>query len=232
MELEIFPFIEKHTTHTSILESENFYISNANQLPLSALHSFIQQDEHFFCLWGVGSGVSHVLQALQHNNTQCNIVYFPLREMMQFLADDVLAGLDAVDVVILDDLQCVVGVATWEHAIFHLYNRLRDAQKKLIVGSQIAPRELATTLADLHSRLQWGNSYPLQTLSDDDKRTAVIMRSQNLGLRMNDDVIQFIFNHYSRDLRQLISLLHQMDTASLSEQRHLTIPFVKQVLQL
>jgi DnaA family protein len=211
---------------------ENFYTSEANQLTISALQSFMQQDEHFFYLWGVGSGVSHILQAIQHDKSQLKIVYFPLQEMIQFPAEDVLAGLDAVDVVILDDLQFVAGIAEWEQAIFHLYNRLRDGQKKLIVGSQIAPRELAVTLADLHSRLQWGVSYPLRQLSDDDKRKALIIRSQNIGLRISDDVIQFIFNHYSRDLRQLIALLHQMDAASLSEQRHLTIPFVKQVLQL
>jgi len=211
---------------------ENFYISEANQLTISAIQSFIQQDEHFFYLWGVGSGISHVLQAIQHDSPSFNIVYFSLQDMMQFPAEEVLEGLDTVDVVILDDLQCIVGIAEWEQAVFHLYNRLRDGQKKFIVGSQTAPRELAVTLADLHSRLQWGMSYSLVLLNDEDKRKALIMRSQNLGLRISDDVIQFIFNHYSRDLRQLISLLHQMDTASLSEQRHLTIPFVKQVLRL
>jgi DnaA-homolog protein len=211
---------------------ENFYISEANQLTISALQSFIQQDEHFFYLWGVGSGVSHVLQALQHASPQLNIVNFSLQEMLHFSAQDVLAGLDAVDVVILDDLQCISGVVEWEQAVFHLYNRLRDGQKKFIIGSQIAPRELDVSLADLHSRLQWGVSYSLESLSDEDKRRALILRSQNIGLRISDDVIQFVFNHYSRDLRQLMTLLHKIDSASLSEQRHITIPFVKQVLKV
>jgi len=211
---------------------ENFYISKTNQLTVSALQSFLLQDESFFCLWGLGSGVSHVLQALQHENSQLSIVYLALQEMMPFPAVEVLAGLDSVDVVILDDVQCIAGVVEWEQAVFHLYNRLRDGQKKFIIGSQIAPRELNISLADLHSRLQWGMSYSLKILNDDDKRKALILRSQNLGLRISDEVIQFIFNHYSRDLKQLVALLHKMDAASLSEQRHLTIPFVKQVLQL
>ena len=209
---------------------ENLYISESNALTISALKSFIQQDERFFYLWGEGSGVSHVLQAIQHDSPQLNIVYFPLRDMIQYPAADVLAGLDTIDVVILDDVQCTCGVTEWELAVFHLYNRLRDGQKQLVIGSQIAPRELGISLADLHSRLQWGMSYPLEALNDEGKRKVLILRSQNLGLRISDDVIQFIFNHHSRDLRQLMTLLHKIDSASLSEQRHITIPFVKQVL--
>jgi DnaA family protein len=211
---------------------ENFYCPECNRPTIAAIQLFMQQREHFFYLWGVGSGVSHVLQAIQHDNSELIIQYLPLKELVQYSAEEVLTGLETVDVVILDDLQCIAGNTDWERETFHLYNRLRDGQKKFIVGSQTAPRELTVTLADLHSRLQWGMSYSLVSLNDEDKRKALIMRSQNLGLRISDEVIQFIFNHYSRDMRQLISLLHQMDTASLSEQRHLTIPFVKQVLRL
>ncbi|MFT6103477.1 MAG: DnaA family protein [Candidatus Endobugula sp.] len=209
---------------------DNYYLPESNRATVDAIQLFMQQRENFFYLWGVGSGVSHVLQAIQHDKPELIIQYLPLKELVQYPAEEVLTGLEAVDVVILDDLQYIAGNTDWERETFHLYNRLRDAQKRLVVGSQIAPRGLPIQLADLQSRLQWGISYSLQPLTDEDKRRALLLRSQNLGLRMSDEVVQFMLNHYSRDLRQLMVMLNKMDEASLSEQRHLTVPFVKQVI--
>jgi DnaA family protein len=210
---------------------ENFYFPECNRPTIAAIQLFMQQREHFFYLWGEGSGVSHVLQAIQHDNSELIIQYLPLKELVQYPAEEVLTGLETVDVVILDDLQYIAGHTDWERETFHLYNRLRDAQKRLVVGSQIAPRALPIQLADLQSRLQWGIGYSLQSLTDEGKRQALLLRSQNLGLRMSDEVIQFMLNHYSRDLRQLMAMLNKMDEASLSEQRHLTVPFVKQIVE-
>ncbi|MGS2717050.1 DnaA regulatory inactivator Hda [Eionea flava] len=209
---------------------DNFYISNENQLTITALRECTKNRELFFYLWGSGCGVSHVLQAIQHEQSDRTIVYLPLKELVQYPAEDVLAGLDTAEMVILDDLQSVVGKEDWEHVLFHLYNRLRDANKRLIIGAQLSPRELPVGLPDLQSRLQWGMSYRLSTLSDDDKQQAIKLRAKNLGLRIGDEVIQYIFNHYSRDFRQLMHFLSLIDEASMAEQRHLTIPFVKQVL--
>jgi DnaA family protein len=51
-----------------------------------------------------------------------------------------------------------------------------------------------------------------------------------MGMPLNDDVLQFMLTHCSRDLRALMDLLKRLDKASLAEKRHITIPFVKQVL--
>lgn len=211
---------------------DHFFVSEGNKATIAAIRSFIQQSEPFFFLWGIGSGVTHVLQAIQQENAHHQMQYLPLAELIQHPADDVLAGLEVLDVIILDDLHMIAGLPEWELAVFHLYNRLRDMGKQLIVGSQIAPRELAIDLADLHSRLQWGMSYSLTPLTDEEKRQALLLRSQGLGLRVSDEVMQFMLNHYSRDLRQLMPMLQTMDNASLSEQRHLTIPFIKQIMQM
>lgn len=208
---------------------ENFYISENNRLTISALRDYGRGHEPFFYLWGTG-GISHALQALQHEQSHRLIQYLPLKELMQYPSNDVLSGLETVDVVMLDDLQCIAGNADWEQQVFHLYNRLRDAQKQLIVGAKTAPRELSIQLADLQSRLQWGISYRLYELSDEEKQQAIKRRAQNIGLRISDDVIQYVFTHYSRDLVQLMRFLKRMDEASMAEQRHLTIPFVKQIL--
>jgi DnaA family protein len=217
---------------------DNFYIPGSNQVAVDALQYFCKTPtEHFFYLWGAdGSGVSHLLQAVQHYSQALNIQYLPLAELLSadldYSPDDVLSGLESLDLVVVDDLQMLAGIESWEHAFFHLYNRLRDAGKQLLVGANMSPRALPVGLADLDSRLQWGVSYQLHALSDSDKKLAILSRANAMGMRLGEEVLQFMLNHCSRDLRSLMESLQVLDQASLAEQRHLTIPFVKQVLAL
>jgi DnaA family protein len=53
----------------------------------------------------------------------------------------------------LDDLQAIAGKADWEEALFHLFNRLRDSGRRLLIAASTSPRELPVKLADLKSRL-------------------------------------------------------------------------------
>jgi DnaA family protein len=222
---------------------DNFYVADAyapdsNAVAVDALQHFCGvANEHFFYMWGNGgSGVSHLLQAVQHCAADLNIQYLPLAELLApaavYTPEDVFSGLEILDLVVIDDVQKIVGLDNWQLGLFHLYNRLRDAGKQLLIGANCSPRELDLNLADLHSRLQWGISYQLHVLNDKEKKQAVIDRAAAMGMRLSDEVMQFILNHCSRDLRQLMDLLKTIDKASLAEKRHLTIPFVKRVLGL
>lgn len=217
---------------------DNFYVSDSNRVAIEALKHFcLSPTEHFYYLWGNGgSGVTHVLQAVQHYQKEIRIQYLPLAELLavhnEYSAEAAFGGLESLDLVVIDDVQKLAGMADWELGLFHLYNRLRDAGKQLLVGANTAPRELPIALADLQSRLQWGISYPLYALNDDEKKQAICTRAEAMGMPLNDDVLQFMLTHCSRDLRALMDLLKQLDKASLAEKRHITIPFVKQVLSV
>lgn len=221
---------------------DNFFISESNQVAVKALKFFASSytnshTEIFFYLWGAdSSGVSHLLQAVQHQALNRNIQYLPLAELLavdaSYSPQDMLDGLENLDLIVIDDLQVIAGKDEWELAFFHLFNRLRDAGKQLLVGANQSSREVAILLADLQSRLQWGVSYQLLTLDDDEKKQAILSRAAALGIRLNDDVLQFMLTHCGRDLRGLVDIVNQLDKASLVEKRHITIPFVKQVLNL
>lgn len=213
---------------------DNFYIADANQVTVNTAKAFCQQlDEHFLYIWGQsGSGVTHLLQAIQHQNSTVKTQYLPLGDLASYPAESIVDGLEQMDLIVIDDLQKVIGIESWELALFHLYNRLRDNGKRLIVGANMPPRQLNVILPDLHSRLQWGIVCQLQSLQDEEKSQLLQMRASTLGLQLNEEVVQFILNRSSRNIHQLIDILDKMDRASLAEQRRLTIPFVKQVLDL
>ena len=178
-----------------------------------------------------GVGKTHLLQAACHSASQCgrSSAYLPLQEMPD-LAPVVLEGLEQLDLVCLDDVSATAGHADWETALFDLFNRLRAAGSTLLVAGEQRPDQSGFALADLVSRLSWGLSYSLKVLADDDVLAALACRAQGRGLALPEDTAQFLLRRFPRDLPTLFALLDTLDTASLIEQRRLTIPFVKSVL--
>ncbi|QEY13544.1 DnaA regulatory inactivator Hda [Cellvibrio sp. KY-YJ-3] len=217
---------------------ENFYAPTAthNAMVLQGLRQQVDgSGEAFVYLWGSpGCGLTHLLQAACHQAQRLglSVQYLPLRDLAGYAPDELFVGLESVDLVCLDCLPAVAGRPDWELAIFNLYNRLRDEGKRLLVAAEYGPRELALTLEDLRSRLQWGLTYQVHSLSDDDKQLALQLRARARGLELSDDVAQYIIQRLPRDTNELFWQLQRLDHASLAEQRKLTIPFVKKVLSI
>ena len=141
-----------------------------------------------------------------------------------------LDNLEQFELVCLDDLDAVAGRADWEEALFHLFNRLRDSGRRLLLAASASPRELPVQLADLQSRLTLALVFQLQSLSDEDKLRALQLRASRRGLHLGDDVGRFILTRGERSMSSLFELLERLDQASLQAQRKLTIPFLKETL--
>ncbi len=187
---------------------------------------------HYVYLWGKpGVGRSHLLQACCHQAEQHSLTtaYLPLSEP---LAPEMLENLECLDLVCLDDIDIVLGKPVWEQALFHFFNRIKDSDKHLVISGNCPPRELAVTLADLQSRLTSGTIFQLNQLTDTEKLQALQLHAHNRGMELSNDVGEFLLRRCTRDMLGLFAILDKLDKASLAEQRKLTIPFVKQSLQL
>lgn len=211
----------------------------ANFLPLPAteplLHALQAQagddGEPIIYLYGPdGSGKSHLLQACCHAAAGA-AVYLPLAELRAHTAEEVLQGVGQLGRVCIDDIHVVQGDALWEMALFNLYNTARANGCRLVVAANAAPRALAVKLADLRSRLSWGIVYQLQQGSDADKAAILRFRAQRRGLVLPEAVAAYIVSRAPRAMEPLLQLLDVLDAASLSQQRALTVPFVKEILR-
>lgn len=188
--------------------------------------------EPFIYLWGKkGSGRSHLLQAACHEASDrgCRALYLPLNELGHF-PPLMLEDVERLDLVAIDDLESVLGRRRWEEALFHAFNRLRDGGKRLLVSAAGPPRQLPVTLPDLASRLSWGMTFQVRDLDDEQHLAALQLRARERGMLMSDDVARYILHREPRRLDALFACLEKLDRASLSAQRRLTIPFVKQTL--
>lgn len=212
----------------------NFFFSGANQQLYFALKNFLIIDnnsELFFYLFGnKQAGKTHLLQAccskLLENNIQA--MYMNINDLLDI---NYLNGLENLSLLCLDNINNINNILL-EEKIFYLFNSLRSKQHKLIVAADCAPSNLSLKLPDLKSRMSWGITYCLHGLTDQEKILALIMRAEQIGLHLNEVVANYLFARVSRNTEELFKILEKLDRASLAAKRKLTIPFVKEVLQL
>ena len=218
-----------------VYQLDNFYFS---QLEIKqALHAFSELTSlDFLYLWGEkGAGKSHLLMAvidqIQTQRMNKRLLYLPLAELVNTSSPDVLQSVEHLDLLCLDELEAIAGIAKWEEAIFHCFNRLQGTGCKLLIAATQNPATIAIKLPDLRSRLATGLVYQLEILDDQAKQQALIVQAQVRGLDLPTEVAQYLLRHHSRDIHVLMDLLRDLDKASMAAKRRLTIPFVREALK-
>lgn len=216
-----------------VLSFDNFLVSNNGEL-INTLKFMIKSlGSQFVFIWGKeGSGRSHLCQALYYlaEDENRKVAYLALSE--EGIEPDVLKQLENFTLIILDDIDAVLGKENWDEALFHFYNLVKDSAGSLLMTSSKAPSSFESILPDLKSRLGWELVYQLEELSDADKVQALQHRASERGLKLTFEAGQYLLNRLPRDTHKLFAVLEQLDKQSLAQNRSLTVPFIKKVLDL
>ena len=211
---------------------DNYYALQATEVVAQIrLSAQAKGEQSIFINGPVGVGCSHLLQAACHEAQAhgANSVYLPLDELVMY-SPAIFESLEDLPLIALDNLQAIAGKPKWEEALFHLFNRVRDAGGRLIFAADKSPESLGIKLPDLLTRLQWGLLYPLNEVDEEFKMEALQFRAHNRGLELTVDVARFIVRHVDGSMERMFDVLQDLDNASLSAQRKLTRPFVKTVM--
>jgi len=182
-------------------------------------------------LWGrAGAGRSHLLQAAVAAASKAGqrSAWLPMTDTAMRPA--MLDGMGSLDLLCVDDVDRVAGDADWEHALFAVFEELRNHQGRLLVSGSVPAAEAGFGLRDLASRLASGPTWKLQVLEDQGRLAALQLRSRWRGLVLPDETGQFLLRRVDRSNQALFALLDRLDEAALRQQRRLTVPFVKTVL--
>jgi DnaA family protein len=159
-------------------------------------------------LWGErGSGRSHLLGAA------------------------VRAANDPARLTLADDVECLADGA--QVALFNRINELREGpagQRGTLLAAGSAPPAQLALREDLRSRLAWGLVYQVHTLTDPEKADYLRDEAARRGLAIADEVVAYLLTHVRRDLPTLVAILAHLDEYSLSRQRPLTLPLVREAL--
>ena len=193
---------------------------------------FSSQLENLVYLWGAdGSGRSHLMQAVCHHwlGQGKSVQYLPLSELRDSPPEQVMADLEYLDLVCIDEVNLVANKANWLDQLFHFFNRSRERAGCLLISADMPPAQLGLSLADLQSRLSASTVFQLPSYSDPEKIQILQFRAQCLGLQLSNEAAQFLLNRAPRQLNLLVEKLRELDHSSLVHQRKLSIPFIKEV---
>lgn len=208
-----------------------FYPGNNEEIINQLKQLFINNEQQIFLWGGCGTGKTHLLQAIcqEANNFARTSFYYSLKA--NDLPDPtILDGLENFDLVCFDNIEQIAGNTEWELTFFNFFNLHRDGNKKLVLSASCPPRFLAIQLPDLKTRMSWGLTLKLQSLTDEQQLNALIYRANDLGFEIPVRVGQFLITHYARDLPSIWILLDKIEQATLAAKRKLTIPFLKQIM--
>lgn len=207
---------------------------SSNAETVSILASFIYSTEpQQNCLWGEAqSGKTHLLQACCAKEAEGHgaVSYIPLKEFVTY-GVEVFKGLSNSRLIVIDDVDTIIGNKEWETALFNLINATREQAQSLLLSSRNNPRRLDCILPDLASRLIWGGSYQLQSLNDEEKLKALQARAEQRGFKLSDLILKYLFKRYPRDIESMMDILNKLDEESLRQKKVISLPFVKQVLE-
>ena len=177
-------------------------------------------------LWGsMGSGKTHLLLA------SCKLipdsVYIPLMDLQ--LEPSSLEEVSDRQLVCIDDIHSIAAQPAWENSLFSLFERIEGKKNLLMVSSRFTASEMKFDLKDLVNRFQGRQTLKLSSLSNQDLALLLKDRAARRGLILDESVIQFILNRYSRDVHTLMRLVVKIDNLAMETHRRVTIPLLKQL---
>ena len=211
------------------------FVAGENQVVLDHLLGISAgQRAQILWIWGPsGSGKSHLLQALctSENDSGRPAIFLPMKSP-GLPGPGVLDGLEALDLVAIDDVEQIAGVNDWEHALFALYNELLTQEGCLLMTASRPPSVIAFSLPDLASRAAGAVVYRLEPLGEDAVLIALKEHASCRGLELPDASAHYLMRHVERNMSALCGSLEKLDVASMVSQRRLTVPFIRDVLEI
>ena len=200
------------------------FVPGSNQELLNYLTNFDLSEEKIVYIWGeTGCGKSHLLKATVNAIVAkgglacyCEPGQLPqtyLAETHDLLAIDNVGMLDAERQI----------------ELFDLFNRAKEEKSRLLMCGGNVPSAL-NIRPDVSTRISWGLIFRVHSLSDRDKREALLAHAQSRGFTLNSEIADYLLHHTERNMSSLMWLLDTLDHCSLETKRPITLPLLREIL--
>lgn len=227
---------------------ENFIVGPSNRFAHAA--SLAVSDapakvyNPLFIYGGVGLGKTHLMQAICHaglrrNRGNLNICYLPSEKFTNELISAIQHHSTArfrqkyrnADILLIDDVHFIAGKEATQEEFFHTFNTLYDAHKQIVISSDRSPKEIAGLEERLVSRFAWGLVTDIQK-PDLETRVAILSKRVETGLlSVPQEVIFFIAERISSNIRELEGALMRVVAYSSFFDKHISLDLAKEVLK-
>jgi chromosomal replication initiator protein len=213
------PIEERLTPLIPALRFENFIVGPSNRFAHAACQAVAENPAKTYnplvLYGGVGLGKTHLLHAIGNSalkvNPEARIVYITSENFMNEMISVLRAGGDMkifrdkfrkVDILLVDDIQFLVGKESTQEEFFHTFNDLHSQGKQIVATSDIPPREIHLE-ERLRNRFEWGLVADIGQ-PDYETRIAILKRKAEDAKRsIPREVIEFLASSFTSNIREL-----------------------------
>ena len=236
----------KYTFDTFVVGSNNKF-AHAASLAVADKPGTIYNP--LFLYGGVGLGKTHLMHSIAHSilkNDKTKKVLYVTSETFTYELIDAIRGINNttindfrekyrnIDVLLIDDVQFIIGKESTQEEFFHTFNTLHGANKQIILSSDRPPKEIETLEARLRSRFEWGLIADISS-PDYETRMAILRKKEETdGYKFNEEVIQFIASNVKSNIRELEGALNKLIAYSNLERKdikEITVEIAEEVLR-
>lgn len=215
---------------------DSFFCSPDNLNLMTQLADIVKSKKyHELIIHGeTGSGKSFLMQAVCNELSLAGkqFAFIPMNKAIN-MGIEIFQNLASLDAVCVDDVQLMLANENWETALFNLINECQQSNCSLILsfgGAQSL--EENTKLPDLLSRIKRMGFMKVHKVQDDFLNQALNFAAQQLDINIDKAELEFLLKHQTREFSLLVENLISLDVQAASLKRKITIPLIKETLNL
>lgn len=233
----------KYTFETFVVGSNNSF---ANAASLAVAESPGEVYNPLFLYGGVGLGKTHLMHSIAHfileKKPETKVLYVTSEYFTNELIEAIRNGNNTamskfrekyrnIDVLLIDDVQFIIGKESTQEEFFHTFNDLHGAKKQIIISSDKPPKDMETLEARLRSRFEWGLIADISS-PDYETRMAILRKKEELdGYNIDDEVIKYIATNIKSNIRELEGALNKLIAYANLEKREINVELAEKALQ-
>ena len=219
----------KYTFDTFVVGGNNNF---AHAASLAVAESPGEVYNPLFLYGGVGLGKTHLMHSIAHfildKNPKKKVLYVTsetfTNELIDALRNGKTAGNESamlnfrdkyrnIDVLLIDDIQFIIGKESTQEEFFHTFNHLHTLGKQIIISSDKPPKDIETLESRLRTRSEWGLIADISS-PDYETRMAILQKKIELDhlekYNIKNDVLDYIAANVKSNIRELEGSLNKL----------------------
>ncbi len=195
---------------------------------------------------GPGLGKTHLMHSIGHfildQNPNTKVLYVTSEVFTNEVIESIRSGNAAsmtklrekyrtVDVLMVDDVQFIIGKESTQEEFFHTFNVLHGAHKQIILSSDKPPKEMETLDERFRSRFEWGLIADIQP-PDYETRVAILRKNaENYDLQIDEEIIKYIATNIKSNIRELEGAFNKIIAFAKLNKLDLTLSLAEEALK-